>query len=135
MPFAEEHDEAEVGCGCEPGWWREGERVRYSWRLWAGVPNREEGVVRVKVVFHAEFRRAAGVKEVELEVPGPATVRDALAIIAERVPALNAVINHAISQDDLGSHMVISINGQIASPNTSVQPGDELRLLPPISGG
>lgn len=99
------------------------------------MPNLEEAVVRVKVVFHAEFRRAAGVKEVELEVPGPATVRDALAMIAGRVPALKAMINHAISQDGLGSHMVISINRQIASPNTSVQPGDELRLLPPISGG
>ena len=55
------------------------------------MPELECGAVtRVKVVFHAEFRRVAGVKETEFEILGQATVRDVLAMIAERVPALEA---------------------------------------------
>ena len=92
-------------------------------------------VTPVKVVFHAEFRRVAGVKETEFEILGQATVRDVLAMIAERVPALEAVIDHAIAQKGLGSHMVVSVDRQVATLDTPVQPGDELRLLPPISGG
>ncbi len=100
------------------------------------MPELECGAVtRVKVVFYAEFRRAAGVEETELEIMGQATVRDILTMIAERVPALKTVIDHVIAQEGLGSHMVVLIDRQVAMLDTPVQPGDELRLLPPISGG
>lgn len=92
-------------------------------------------MTRVKVVFHAEFRRAAGVKETEFEILGQATVRDVLAMIAEWVPALKAMIDHTIAQKGLGSHMVVLVDRQLATLDTPVQPGDELRLLPPVSGG
>ena len=92
-------------------------------------------MTRLKVVFHAEFRRAAGVKETEFEIPGHATVRDVLAMIAERVPALESAVHQVMAQKGLGSHVVVAVDGQIATLDTTVQPGDELRLLPPVSGG
>jgi molybdopterin synthase catalytic subunit len=92
-------------------------------------------VKRVKVVFHAEFRRAAGVTQTELDILEPTTVRDLLTIVVERVPELQAMVSRAIEQGDLGSDVLVSIDGQLATLDTLVQPGDELRLLPPISGG
>ncbi len=89
----------------------------------------------VRVVFHAEFRRAARVKETEVEILGQTTVRDILAMIAERVPTLETEVDRAIAQGGLGNHMLVLINRQIATLETTIQPGDELRLLPPISGG
>ena len=71
----------------------------------------------------------------EVEILGQTTVRDILAMIADRVPTLETEVDRAIAQRGLGNHMLVLINRQIATLDTTIQPGDELRLLPPISGG
>ena len=86
-------------------------------------------------MLYADFRRAAGIKEIELQMAEPALVQDVLAAIRERVPSLAPLTDLTTFTNGLDSPVMVLINGHIAAPGTIVQPGDELWLLPPISGG
>jgi MoaE-MoaD fusion protein len=77
-------------------------------------------LMRVRVRLFAALRERAGAAEVELELPEGARVRDALArfgAIADGVP------------------MVMAVNQEYAGPEAELRPGDELALIPPVSGG
>ena len=77
-------------------------------------------LMQVRVRLFAALRERAGTAEVELELPEGARVRDALArfgAIAEGIP------------------MVMAVNQEYAGPEAELRPGDELALIPPVSGG
>jgi molybdopterin converting factor small subunit len=100
------------------------------------MPERElERASRIKIVLHSEFRRAAGLKELELTVGNPISVRSLLGALAELVPALQETINQTTSEPALGSQVLVMVNRKIAGWDTIVQPGDRVQLMPPISGG
>lgn len=68
----------------------------------------------------AMLRERAGAREVTLELPDGARVSDALAElgpIAEGLP------------------LVMAVNREYADENQRLDPGDELALIPPVSGG
>ena len=76
--------------------------------------------MEVTVRLFAMLRERAGVPEVTLELPEGARVRDALASlegIAEGVP------------------LVMAVNREYADVERALDPGDELALIPPVSGG
>jgi MoaE-MoaD fusion protein len=75
-------------------------------------------IVRVKLF--AMLRERAGRDELELELPEGACVADALAAV-----------------DDLagGLSLVLAVNREYAAPDAPLAPGDELALIPPVSGG
>jgi molybdopterin synthase catalytic subunit len=66
------------------------------------------------------LRERAGADEIELELPEGALVRDAL----ERVHDLTS-----------GVRVVMAVNQDYADPSEVLHPGDELALIPPVSGG
>jgi molybdopterin synthase catalytic subunit len=68
----------------------------------------------------AGLRERAGSDEVEVELPDGANVADAL----DRVSWLTA-----------GIPVVVAVNREYASPDTRLDPDDELALIPPVSGG
>ena len=74
----------------------------------------------VRVRLFAALRERAGSDEIELELPDGAVVSDALA----RMDALTR---------DLRA--VMAVNQEYASDDTALHPGDELALIPPVSGG
>ena len=76
--------------------------------------------MRVRVRLFAALRERAGSDEVELERPEDAVVADAL----ERLGSLTG---------DL--HAVMAVNREYARAQTALHPGDELALIPPVSGG
>jgi molybdopterin synthase catalytic subunit len=76
--------------------------------------------MHVRVRLFAGLRERAGADEVELDLPDGAVVSDAL----ER---LSAVTN--------GVRVVMAVNHEYADPDASLAPGDELALIPPVSGG
>jgi molybdopterin converting factor subunit 1 len=76
--------------------------------------------VEVKVRLFAMLRERAGAQELILELPSGASVRDALdslAGLAEGIP------------------LVMAVNREYASEEQVLDPGDELALIPPVSGG
>ena len=79
----------------------------------------------VHVLLFASLRDRAGTGTVDLEVPEAATVQTAIASLTERFPAL---------QDRLG-RVMYAVNQQYSDRTTILEPGDELALIPPVSGG
>jgi MoaE-MoaD fusion protein len=76
--------------------------------------------MEVRVRLFAALRERAGAEELVLELPDGALVGDALERLAEvidRVPA------------------VMAVNHEYADAAATLHPGDELALIPPVSGG
>jgi MoaE-MoaD fusion protein len=76
--------------------------------------------MEVTVRLFAMLRERAGAQEVTLELPEGARVRDALdslADLAEDIP------------------LVLAVNREYADSEQVLDPGDELALIPPVSGG
>jgi MoaE-MoaD fusion protein len=81
--------------------------------------------LRVRVRLFAMQRELAGTRELELVLPGGATIEDAWAALVERHPALapgRAAVRFAR-------------NAVYAPPETSLEEGDEVAMIPPVSGG
>jgi MoaE-MoaD fusion protein len=76
--------------------------------------------VEVTVRLFAMLRERAGAQEVTLELPDGARVGDALAKLSELAEGLP---------------LVMAVNREYASEDTPLDPGDELALIPPVSGG
>jgi MoaE-MoaD fusion protein len=76
--------------------------------------------MHVRVRLFAGLRERAGSDEVELELPDGALVSDAL----ERLSTVTD-----------GVRVVMAVNHEYADPDVSLAPGDELALIPPVSGG
>jgi molybdopterin synthase catalytic subunit len=76
--------------------------------------------MHVRVRLFAQLRERAGADEVELELPDGALVSDALA---------------QLGQVTDGMRVVMAVNQQYADPDASLSSGDELALIPPVSGG
>jgi molybdopterin synthase catalytic subunit len=74
----------------------------------------------VNVRLFAALRERAGRDRLELDLPDGARVRDALAAV-----------------DDLagGLPLVLAVNREYADPDATLSAGDELALIPPVSGG
>ena len=82
--------------------------------------------MKVVVRLFAVLRERAGRDSVELELEQGATVADALAAL-ERLPELAQPLRRLPVQ--------MAVNRDYASEETLLQTGDELALIPPLSGG
>ncbi len=80
----------------------------------------------VTVRLFAILRELAGRESLELELPDDATVDDALTVLAER-PELGGALGRM--------RVVMAVNRDYASGGTRLGAGDELALIPPVSGG
>lgn len=81
----------------------------------------------LEVRLFATLRELAGDDRVSVEVADGATVADALSALGEQSPALGAA---------LGSmSVVMSVNREYARADAPLARGDELALIPPVSGG
>ncbi len=76
--------------------------------------------MNVRVRLFAGLRERAGVNEMELELPDGACVGDALERLADIAG---------------GAHVVMAVNREYAKADAPLSPGDELALIPPVSGG
>jgi MoaE-MoaD fusion protein len=76
--------------------------------------------VEVTVRLFAMLRERAGASEVTLEMPEGALVRDALSELGGLADGLP---------------LVMAVNREYAGEDTVLEPGDELALIPPVSGG
>lgn len=87
--------------------------------------------MRIDVRLFANFREAAGCGSLELDVDGD-EVRDALRDLFEDYPDIR---RYAEVDGELRRSVRVLVNGELAEPDTALNEGDELALLPPVSGG
>lgn len=81
--------------------------------------------IKIRVLLFAILADAAGTRRLELAVPVGSTVADAGAELARQVPALSEWVGR----------VAYAVNRNYSPPETQLQDGDELALLPPVSGG
>jgi molybdopterin synthase sulfur carrier subunit len=81
--------------------------------------------VQVKVKFFAVCHEMFGRYEEKMELPESATVMDILKHLESEKPEFAAYY-------DL---MQISVNWEYATKNTPIKDGDEVALIPPVTGG
>ncbi len=76
--------------------------------------------MQVRIRLFAGLRERAGADEVQVELPDGARVRDALACVK---PLIHGV------------PVVMAVNREYADAQAELHAGDELALIPPVSGG
>ena len=80
--------------------------------------------MRITVRFFAILKDRAGTDHAILDLPDNSTITTALPIIAQRFPMTGGYASIAFA-----------VNQSYASADTVLRNGDELALLPPVSGG
>ena len=81
--------------------------------------------MRVTVRLFARLRDLAGSGELARDVSSPATVGSVWSELVHEMPALR----------DYERTMSVAVNADYARMTASVQDGDEVAFLPPVSGG
>lgn len=81
--------------------------------------------MHLDVTFFALYRERAGLRQLALELPEGGTVSDLTGVIRHKFPNL-APPNVKI---------VVAVNSEYAEPDLALQEGDEVCLIPPVSGG
>jgi molybdopterin synthase catalytic subunit len=79
----------------------------------------------ITVRLFARLADLASTRETTLEVGEGLTAGDAFLLLAKRYPAL----------DGFGGSLMYARNQEYVPPETPLAPGDELALIPPVSGG
>jgi MoaD family protein len=79
----------------------------------------------MRVLLFAALRELAGASRLELELAPP----DVATLIGQLTSAFGPRFGRIVAA---GS---VVVNGETAGPEHRLQPGDEVALLPPVSGG
>ena len=77
------------------------------------------------VHLFARARELAGADTIALDVPTGATVADLRRLLASRFPSLAALLERS----------AVAVNHDFAEIDRIIAPGDELAVIPPVSGG
>jgi molybdopterin converting factor subunit 1 len=77
----------------------------------------------VHVRLFASYREAAGTKELDAPLPVDARVADLLEALSVQLPSLSR------------ARGMVAVNQSYVGPDTVLHDGDEVALIPPVSGG
>lgn len=81
--------------------------------------------MKAKVRLFARAGELAGTRATDVELGEGLTAREVYALLCQRYPAL----------DGLGGSLMYAVNAEYVLPDHPVGEGDELALIPPVSGG
>jgi sulfur-carrier protein len=81
--------------------------------------------VQVEILLFASSAQLAGTRAITVEVDAPATVADLTAALERAAPQLSHLL--PISR--------WAIDQQFVPTTATIQPGQEIALIPPVSGG
>jgi molybdopterin converting factor small subunit len=81
--------------------------------------------MKIRVQFYAQLRDLVGIRELQLELPDGATVRDLLEQVYLQRPALR---RHDKS-------ILIGAGLEFVDRNYKLKPGEEISIMPPVQGG
>ena len=81
--------------------------------------------MKAKVRLFARLAELAGTRETEVELGEGLSAVDAFRLLCERFPGLAKA----------SSSLLYAVNAEYVTPEHPLRPGDELALIPPVSGG
>jgi len=81
--------------------------------------------VNVRVRLFARYRELAGSGSLDLDVPISSTALEVFDRVAERFPEMLPMRGSTL----------MAIDAEFVRPETEVREGEELALMPPVSGG
>jgi molybdopterin converting factor subunit 1 len=81
--------------------------------------------VRISILYFASVKDATGIRMESIDLSNDTSIREMLSKISIIYPKLKHILNN----------IQISVNYRIVDLNTVLKEGDEVALLPPISGG
>lgn len=81
--------------------------------------------MKIDLLLFAKLREISGEEKVSLQIPDGATVKDILPLLFQE---------NSLRQQILES-VLFAVNQSYAAPDTVLREGDELALIPPVSGG
>ena len=81
--------------------------------------------MELTVRLFALYRERAGTRNFSLDLPSGATVAELTEAVRQRFPRL--------APPDV--NIVVAVNADYAEPDDVLQPGDDVCLIPPVSGG
>lgn len=81
--------------------------------------------MNVRVRLFASFREAVGSSTLAWDAPDGARVSEVVAALRDTYPALGPAVGQAM----------LAVNQEYVGPDLTLRDGDELALIPPVSGG
>lgn len=81
--------------------------------------------MKIEIRLFATLKDRAGRERIELTAAEPVTVESLLNAAAAEHPSLALAL----------PSVLVAVNRAFAEPDTEIQPGDEVALFPPVSGG
>lgn len=81
--------------------------------------------MKIKVKFFASYKEAVGRDELDMEIEDETNVSQLLVAVKAKHPAIG----------DLMEPLIVSVNKEYADFDKVLKEGDEVALLPPVSGG
>jgi molybdopterin converting factor subunit 1 len=82
-------------------------------------------IARIQVRFFAAARDIAGCEQAAIEIEAETTVASLRSRLVDEYPALAALLKHSL----------LAVGQQYATDQTVLSDGDEVALIPPVSGG
>jgi molybdopterin converting factor subunit 1 len=79
----------------------------------------------VKINYFAAIRDIIGTDETTLEIPAGTTVESLVRILSDRYAGVRPWV----------PYIRVAINRTYADLDTEIRPGDEVAVIPPVSGG
>ncbi|NOT35679.1 MAG: MoaD/ThiS family protein [Candidatus Eisenbacteria bacterium] len=79
----------------------------------------------IRILAFAQAREALGASSLELELPPGSRVSDALRTLVSSAPTLAPI----------AAHLALAVGEELSDGSRELRDGDELALLPPVSGG
>ena len=83
--------------------------------------------MQVRVLYFGILREAAGIPEEQVELDESSTAGDLLRILRARASNRD--------MDSVWESLAVAVNREYASAADTLHEGDEVALLPPVSGG
>lgn len=81
--------------------------------------------MQIKVLFFAALHERVGERLITVDLEERTTVGDLYRDLSQRFPSLAGY----------GSSLMFAVNADYVTPDQALHDGDELALIPPVSGG
>ena len=81
--------------------------------------------MRLRLKLFASFREAVGARDLQWEIDDGATVQALLESLVDRYPDLGKALDQGM----------VALNHEYVSHDAALSDGDEVGLIPPVSGG